>query len=141
MGRFSGRFSEGFSGSFWWALQINCGCESYPFDASEKNVLGISCFSGGGGITYQVRRNLRHEKLACMGLGGIEKCGSGRQLAVKYNLAGPEEEFEDLKNDEVITTLQYKQRVSQLLNSNGCVRLGTQYSSLETLLRGMLRRG
>ena len=76
-----------------------------------------------------------------MGLGGIEKCGSGRQLAVKYNLAGPEEEFEDLKNDEVITTLQYKQRVSQLLNSNGCVRLGTQYSSLETLLRGMLRRG
>ena len=33
-------------------------------------------------------------------------------------------EFEDLQDDKVITTLQFKQRVSQLLTSYGCVRPG-----------------
>lgn len=54
-----------------------------------------------------------------------------------------EREFEDLKNDKVITTLQFKQRVSQLLTSYGCVRPGTKYSKhsyLEMLLRGMPKR-
>ena len=46
-------------------------------------------------------------------------------------------EFEDLKMDRVITTLQFKQRVSQLLTSYGCVKPGKKYSYLENLLRGM----
>ena len=46
-------------------------------------------------------------------------------------------EFEDLKNDKVITTLQFKQRVSQLLTSYGYVKPGKKYSYLENLIRGM----
>ena len=49
-------------------------------------------------------------------------------------------EFEDLKNDKVITTLQFKQRASQLLTSYGYVKPGKQYSYLENLLRGMPKR-
>ena len=49
-------------------------------------------------------------------------------------------EFEDLKNDKVITTLQFKQRVSQILTSYGCVHPGKKHSYLESLLRGMLDR-
>ena len=49
-------------------------------------------------------------------------------------------EFEDLKMDRVITTLQFKQRVSQLLTSYGCVKPGKKYSYLENLLRGMPKR-
>ena len=49
-------------------------------------------------------------------------------------------EFEDLKNGRVISTLQFKHRVSQILNSYGCVRPGKKYSYLETLLRGMPKR-
>ena len=49
-------------------------------------------------------------------------------------------EFEDLKNDKVITTLQFKQRVSQLLTSYGYVKPGKKYSYLENLLRGMPKR-
>ena len=46
----------------------------------------------------------------------------------------------DVKNDIVITTLQFKQRVSQLLTSYGYVKPGKQYSYLENLLRGMPKR-
>ena len=46
-------------------------------------------------------------------------------------------EFEDLKNDKVITTLQFKQRCSQLLTSYGYVKPGKKYSYLENLIRGM----
>ena len=49
-------------------------------------------------------------------------------------------EFEDLTNDTIITTLQFKQRVSQLLTSYGCVKPGKKYSYLENLLRGMPKR-
>ena len=49
-------------------------------------------------------------------------------------------EFEDLKNDKVITTLQFKQRVSQLLTSYGYVKPGKKYSYLENLIRGMPKR-
>ena len=49
-------------------------------------------------------------------------------------------EFEDLKNDRVITTKQFKQRVSQLLTSYGLVGPGKRYSYLESLLRGMPKR-
>ena len=49
-------------------------------------------------------------------------------------------EFEDLKSDAVITTLQFKQRVSQLLTSYGCAHPGKKYSYLEALLRGMPKR-
>ena len=49
-------------------------------------------------------------------------------------------EFEDLKNDKVITTLQFKQRVSQILTSYGCVHPGKKHSYLESLLRGMPNR-
>ena len=49
-------------------------------------------------------------------------------------------EFEDLKSDTVITTLQFKQRVSQLLTSYGYVRPGKRYSYLDSLLRGMPKR-
>ena len=49
-------------------------------------------------------------------------------------------EFEDLKNDTVITTLQFKQRVSQLLTSYGYVKPGQKYSYLENLIRGMPKR-
>ena len=49
-------------------------------------------------------------------------------------------EFEDLKNDTVITTLQFKHRVSQLLTSYGCVKPGQRHSYLESLLRGMPKR-
>ena len=49
-------------------------------------------------------------------------------------------EFEDLKNDKVITTTQFKQRVSQLLTSYACVRPGTRYSYVESLIRGMPKR-
>ena len=49
-------------------------------------------------------------------------------------------EFEDLKNDKVITTAQFKQRVSQILTSYGYVHPGQKYSYLETLLRGMPKR-
>ena len=37
-------------------------------------------------------------------------------------------EFEDLKNDKVITTFQFKLRVSQLLTSYGYVKPGKKYS-------------
>ena len=46
-------------------------------------------------------------------------------------------EFEDLKNDKVITTLQFKQRCSQLLTSYAYVKPGKKYSYLENLIRGM----
>ena len=49
-------------------------------------------------------------------------------------------EFEDLKNDKVITTLQFKLRVSQLLTSYGYVKPGKKYSYLENLIRGMPKR-
>ena len=49
-------------------------------------------------------------------------------------------EFEDLKNDKLITTQQFKQRASQLLTSYGCVRPGKKYSFLESLIRGMPKR-
>ena len=49
-------------------------------------------------------------------------------------------EFEDLNNGRIITTLQFKQRVSQLLTSYGCVRPGKRYSYIESLIRGMPRR-
>ena len=49
-------------------------------------------------------------------------------------------EFEDLKNDKVITTVQFKQRVSQLLTSYGYVKPGKKHSYLENLLRGMPKR-
>ena len=49
-------------------------------------------------------------------------------------------EFEDLKNDTVITTLQFKQRASQLLTSYGYPKPGKKYSYLENLLRGMPKR-
>ena len=49
-------------------------------------------------------------------------------------------EFEDLKMDRVITTIQFKQRASQLLTSYGCVKPGKRYSYLESLLRGMPAR-
>ena len=49
-------------------------------------------------------------------------------------------EFEALKHDKAITTLQFKQRVSQLLTSYGYVKPGKQYSYLENLLRGMPKR-
>ena len=49
-------------------------------------------------------------------------------------------EFEDLKNNMIITTLQFKQRVSQLLTSYGSVKPGRRYSFLENLLRGMPKR-
>ena len=49
-------------------------------------------------------------------------------------------EFEDLKNDKVTTTLQFKQRVSQILTPYGCVHPGKKYSYLETLLRGTPKR-
>ena len=49
-------------------------------------------------------------------------------------------EFEDLKSDTVITTLQFKQRVSQLLTSYGCAKPGQKFSYLENLLRGMPKR-
>ena len=59
---------------------------------------------------------------------------------LRKDLAIREREFEDLKNDKVITTLQFKQRVSQLLTSYGYVRPGKKYSYLESLLRGMPKR-
>ena len=46
-------------------------------------------------------------------------------------------ESEDLKNDKIITNLQVKQKVSQLLTSYGYVKPGKKYSYLESLLRGM----
>ena len=49
-------------------------------------------------------------------------------------------EFEDLQNDKVISTLQFKQRASRLLASYGCVKPGKKYSYLESLLRGMPKR-
>ena len=49
-------------------------------------------------------------------------------------------EFEDLKNDKVITTLQFKQRASYLLTSYGCAKPGKKYSYLENLIRGMPKR-
>lgn len=49
-------------------------------------------------------------------------------------------EFEDLKNDKVITTLQFKQRVSHLLTSYAYVKPGKKYSYLENLIRGMPKR-
>ena len=49
-------------------------------------------------------------------------------------------EFEDLKNGKVITTLQFKQRASQILNSYGCVHPGKKYSYLESLIRGIPKR-
>ena len=49
-------------------------------------------------------------------------------------------EFEDLKNDKVITTLQFKQRVSHLLTSYAYVKPGKRYSYLENLIRGMPKR-
>ena len=49
-------------------------------------------------------------------------------------------EFEDLKNDKVITTQQFKLRVSHLLTSYGCPKPGKRYSYLENLLRGMPKR-
>ena len=49
-------------------------------------------------------------------------------------------EFEDWKDDKVITTLQFKQRVSQLLTSYGYAKPGKRYSYLENLLRGMPKR-
>ena len=49
-------------------------------------------------------------------------------------------EFEDLKNDKVIRTQQFRQRVSQLLTSYGCVKPGKRYSFLESLVRGMPAR-
>ena len=48
--------------------------------------------------------------------------------------------FEDLKNDKIITTLQFKQRCSQLLTSYAYVKPGKKYSYLENLIRGMPRR-
>ena len=48
-----------------------------------------------------------------------------------------EREFEDLKNDKVITTFQFKQKASQLLTSYGYVKPGKKYSYLENLIRGM----
>ena len=49
-------------------------------------------------------------------------------------------EFKDLKGDAFITTLQFKQRVSQLLTSYGCAKPGKKFSYLENLLRGMPKR-
>ena len=51
-----------------------------------------------------------------------------------------EREFEDLKNDKVITTVQFKQRASQLLTSYGYAKPGKKYSYLENLIRGMPKR-
>ena len=41
-------------------------------------------------------------------------------------------EFEDLKSDTVITTLQFKQRVSQLLTSYGCAKPGKNFLTWRT---------
>ena len=49
-------------------------------------------------------------------------------------------EFEDLKHDTIITTQQFRQRVSQILNSYGLKGPGEQYSSLEKLVRGIPAR-
>ena len=49
-------------------------------------------------------------------------------------------EFEDLKSNTVISTHQFKQRVSQLLTSYGCAKPGKKFSYLENLLRGMPKR-
>ena len=46
-------------------------------------------------------------------------------------------ECEDLKDDKVITTLQFKQRASQILNSYCYPKPGKKYSYLENLIRGM----
>ena len=45
-------------------------------------------------------------------------------------------EFEDLKQDKIISTHQFKQRVAQLLQSYNLKGLGEEYS-LEKLVRGM----
>ena len=49
-------------------------------------------------------------------------------------------EFEDLKNNTVISTTQFKQRVSRLLTSYAYVHPGQKYSYLENLIRGMPKR-
>ena len=49
-------------------------------------------------------------------------------------------EFEDLKNDTVISTTQFKQRVSRLLTSYAYVQPGKKHSYLENLIRGMPKR-
>ena len=49
-------------------------------------------------------------------------------------------EHEDLKNDKGITTVQFKQKVSQILTSYGYVHPGQKYAYLENLLRGMPKR-
>ena len=46
-------------------------------------------------------------------------------------------EFEDLKHDKVITTLQFRQRVAQLLHSSSLNGPGKEHSYLERLVRGM----
>ena len=56
---------------------------------------------------------------------------------MKLNFKEFKKLIQDLKNDKMITTPQFKQRASQLLTSYGYVRPGKKYSYLENLLRGM----
>ena len=49
-------------------------------------------------------------------------------------------EFEDLKHDKIITTQQFKQRVSQILHSYSLKGPGEEHSYIEQLMRGMPAR-
>ena len=49
-------------------------------------------------------------------------------------------EFEDLKEDSVITASQFKQRAAQILQSYSVPETGEQYSKLSKLVRGMRKR-
>ena len=49
-------------------------------------------------------------------------------------------EFEDLKEDSVITASQFKQRAAQILQSYSVPETGEQYSKLSKLVRGMRNR-
>ena len=51
-----------------------------------------------------------------------------------------EREFEDLKHDKIITTQQFKQRVSQILHSYSLKGPGEEHSYIERLMRGMPAR-
>ena len=49
-------------------------------------------------------------------------------------------EFDDLRQDKIITVQQFKQRVAQLLHSYSLPGPGEEYSYLEKLVRGMPAR-
>ena len=57
---------------------------------------------------------------------------------LRYDLA--QREVDDFEGGRLITVVQFKQRVSQILSSYGVAKPGEQWSYLQRLLRGMPRR-